>query len=238
MERPAQGFLTYELQLDNITLPPAPERDASAMEWLAYFVCSKRSCTTDDLRRLCQLLPSQTSAKRRRTTTSDGGTGRSQRSFSVGAYSAGGCHGIQCNTFNFPWTACWLASMVQAAAPSHRYSTCTLLHNVMHYRHTDSRNAPNTTNLIIPCDFWRGGAALGCQPPRFHPFGLHLRARVVAGDCQTLCDSRPVDPARDLSVVTWRQTYSGCSPCAWTESPHTRSEINLNWFWFSAASSV
>ena len=157
MERPEQGFITYELQLDNITLPPAPARDASAMEWLAYFVCSKRSCTTDDLRHLCQLLPPQTSAKRRRTTTSDGGTGRTQRSFSVGAYSAGGCHGIQCNTFNFPWTACWLASMVQAAAPSHQYSTCTLLHNVMHFRHTDSRNAPNTTNLIIPCDFWRGG---------------------------------------------------------------------------------
>ena len=138
-------------------LPPAPEHDAPVMEWLAYFVCSRRSCTTDDLRYLCQQLPLQTSAKRRKLTTSDADTGRPQRSFAVGAYSAGGCHGIQCNTFNFPWTSCWLTSLVRAAAPLHQFSTCTLLHNVMHFKHTDSRNAPNTQNVIIPCDFWRGG---------------------------------------------------------------------------------
>ena len=101
MDRPAQGFITYALNLDDMLLPSAPEPDAPVMEWLAYLVCSRRSCTTDDLRHLCQQLPSQTSAKRRKLTTSDGDTGRLQRSFSVGAYSAGGCHGIQCNTSNF-----------------------------------------------------------------------------------------------------------------------------------------
>ena len=157
MDRPAQGLITYELNLDGVLLPPAPKHDAPVMEWLAYYVCSRRSCTTEDLRHLCQQVPSQTSAKRRRLTTSDGDTGRLQRSFSTGAYSAGGCHGVQRHTINFPWTSCWLTSMVRAAAPSHLFSTCSLLHNVMHYKHTDSRNAPNTQNVIIPCDFWRGG---------------------------------------------------------------------------------
>ena len=164
MDRPAQGFITYELRLDGMILPPAPEHDAPVMEWLAYFVCSRRSCTTDDLRHLCQQLPLHTSAKRRKLTTSDGDTGRPQRSFSVGAYSAGGCHGIQRNTLNFPWTSCWLTSLVREAAPLHQFSTCTLLHNVMHFKHTDSRNAPNTQNVIIPCDFWRGGQLWVADP--------------------------------------------------------------------------
>ena len=157
MDRPARGFITYALSMDDVQLPSAPESTAPVMEWLAHLVCTRRSCTTDDLRHLCQQLPQRTSAKRRRLTTSDGATGRLQRSFSVGAYSVGGCQGIQCNTSNFPWTSCWLTSLVRAAAPQHKFSTCTLLHNVMHYKHADSRNAPNTQNVIVPCDFWRGG---------------------------------------------------------------------------------
>ena len=194
MDPPAQGFITYTLNLEDVHLPPKPEPDAPVMEWLAYLVCTRRSCTTDDLRHLCQQLPTQTSAKRRKLTTSDGDTGRLQRSFSVGAYSAGGCQGIQCNTSNFPWTSCWLTSLVRAAAPLHQFSTCTLLHNVMHYKHTDSRNAPNTQNVIIPCDFWRGGQLWIANPSG----SIHLDStsgpgilRAIARPCVVLEPTTP-----------------------------------------------
>ncbi|OLP90249.1 hypothetical protein AK812_SmicGene28217 [Symbiodinium microadriaticum] len=85
MDRPARGFITYALSMDDVQLPSAPESTAPVMEWLAHLVCTRRSCTTDDLRHLCQQLPQRTSAKRRRLTTSDGATGRLQRSFSVGS---------------------------------------------------------------------------------------------------------------------------------------------------------
>ncbi|CAE7538317.1 unnamed protein product [Symbiodinium microadriaticum] len=154
---PTCGFAVHRLQLDSLILPQPPTPEAPEVEHLAYYVCSKGICTTRDLRKLCSLLPAQASAKRRRTSTSDGDTGRLQRSFSVGAYSMGGVQGVQNHTYTFPWTACWFTSMILAVAPLHQFSTCTLLHNVMSFKHTDSRNAPNTSNIIVPCDFWRGG---------------------------------------------------------------------------------
>ena len=200
MDRPAQGFVTYALNLDGMLLPSPPANDAPVMEWLAYLVCTKRSCTTTDLRHLCQQLPLQASAKRRKLTTSDGATGRPQRSFSVGAYSAGGCQGIQCNTSRFPWTSCWLTSLVREAAPLHQFSTCTLLHNVMHYKHTDGRNAPNTQNVIIPCDFWRGGQ-LWIADPRG---SIHLDSASGPGILREI--SRPcvvLNPTTPHATFPW-----------------------------------
>ena len=50
MDRPAQGFHTYELHLDTFVLPPAPAPGAPRMELLAFSVCSRRSCTAAPLR--------------------------------------------------------------------------------------------------------------------------------------------------------------------------------------------
>ena len=179
---PTCGFAVHRLQLDSLLLPQPPASDSPEMEHLAYYVCSKGICTTRDLRKLCSLLPAQASAKRRRTSTSDGDTGRLQRSFSVGAYSMGGVQGVQNHTYTFPWTACWFTSMILAVAPMHRFSTCTLLHNVMSFKHTDSRNAPHTNNIIVPCDFWRGGQLWIANPQG----SIHLDSKSGPGILRTV----------------------------------------------------
>ena len=107
--------------------------------------------------RLCSELPGQQVAKRRKRCTSDGETGRRQHTFSVGAFAAGGTVGVQNNTRRYPWTTRLFTAMVHGACPAHHFSSCSLLMNVMHYKHKDHGNAAHTLNLLIPCSRWRGG---------------------------------------------------------------------------------
>ena len=107
---------------------------------------------------LCELLPRDRAPKRRKLSTSDGDTGLLQRTFSVGAFAiGGGIVGVQHNTYSFPWTTRLLTALVNGIDPRHQYSSCTLLLNVLHYKHQDHSNEPGTMNLLIPCSRWQGG---------------------------------------------------------------------------------
>lgn len=107
---------------------------------------------------LCELLPRDRAPKRRRLSTSDGDTGLLQRTFSVGAFAiGGGIVGVQHNTYSFPWTTRLLTALVNGSDPRHQYSSCTILLNVLHYKHQDHSNEPGTMNLLIPCSRWQGG---------------------------------------------------------------------------------
>eukprot|EP00439_Symbiodinium_sp_Y106_P009390 s5558_g1.t1 len=93
----------------------------------------------------------------RKKCTSDGATGRAQYTFSVGAFAAGGTCGVQNNTRLHPWATRLLTALVHGACSAHYFSSCTLLTNVMHYKHKDRNNEVHTMNLLIPCSRWRGG---------------------------------------------------------------------------------
>ena len=134
-----------------------PSLTDSALDRIAYDICQMGRCTIDQMTRLCNALPGQQVAKRRKRCTSDGETGRQQHTFSVGAFAAGGTVGVQNNTRLYPWTTRLFTAMVHGACPAHHFSSCSLLVNVMHYKHKDHGNAAHTMNLLIPCSRWRGG---------------------------------------------------------------------------------
>ena len=74
-----------------------------------------------------------------------------------GAFSIGGCIGVQQNTDDFPWTTLCVTGLINQACSTHQFSTCSLLKNTMHFMHRDSGNEPNTLNLIVPLSRWQGG---------------------------------------------------------------------------------
>ena len=150
------------LALGEVPAPPGPS--SSDLDWMAYQLCRSGRCTLSQMARLCMLLPSQQVAKRRKRSTSDGGTGRNQCTFSVGAFAAGGTQGVQLNTCAHPWTTRLLTAMVHGACSGHHFSSCTLLKNVMHYKHVDRANEPGTFNLLLPCSRWRGGQVWIANP--------------------------------------------------------------------------
>ena len=88
----------YHLRLLTDTLPPLVTRESPMIEQLSCLICSRGGCDASQLAQLCRLLPEQKTAKRRRTTVTDGDTGLHQCTFSVGAFAIGGCIGVQRNT--------------------------------------------------------------------------------------------------------------------------------------------
>ena len=147
----------YPLRLLTDSLPPLVTRESPMIEQLSCLICSRGGCDTSQLAQLCRLLPEQKTAKRRRTTVTDGDTGLHQCTFSVGAFAIGGCIGVQRNTYDFPWTTLCLTSLLNQVCSTHKYSSCSLLKNTMHFMHRDSGNAPNTSNLVLPLSRWQGG---------------------------------------------------------------------------------
>ncbi|CAE7720961.1 unnamed protein product, partial [Symbiodinium microadriaticum] len=147
----------YTLRLPAGALPSLPDAGAPSIELLASVVCQRGWCNLSHLAYLSDNIPLQRSAKRRRSSTCSGTVEGHQRVFSVGAYSVGGCCGVQTNTRTFPWTTRWLCAMVSGAAPSHHFSSCTLLKDVMHFLHRDGGNDARSVNLLMPCSRWRGG---------------------------------------------------------------------------------
>ena len=141
--------LTLSFALGDALEPPSVTD--STLDRLAYDICQLGCCTLAQLTRLCSELPGQQVAKRRKCCTSDGETGRRQHTFSVGAFAAGGTVGVQNNTRRHPWATRLFTAMVHGACPAHHFSSCSLLVNVMHYKHKDHSNAAHTMNLLIPC---------------------------------------------------------------------------------------
>ncbi|CAE7460663.1 unnamed protein product [Symbiodinium sp. CCMP2592] len=156
----AENALAYQLRLpaDGL-LPHTPVSSAHVVEHLAYRVCRQGFCHSEDFCTMATLLPEQSHVKRRQTTTSDGATGGLQRAFLTGAYSigGGGIRGIQTNTGLFPWLTTWLTSVIRGTKSDHQFSSCAFLVNTLHYMHRDTGNAPGSTNLLIPCNRWKGG---------------------------------------------------------------------------------
>ncbi|OLP83527.1 hypothetical protein AK812_SmicGene35698 [Symbiodinium microadriaticum] len=147
----------YHLRLLTDNLPPLVTRESPMIEQLSCLICSRGGCDASQLAQLCRLLPEQKTAKRRRATVTDGDTGLHQCTFSVGAFAIGGCIGVQRNTYDFPWTTLCLTSLINQVCPTHKYSSCSLLKNTMHFMHRDSGNAPHTLNLVLPLSRWQGG---------------------------------------------------------------------------------
>ena len=87
---------TVSMELGVVPAPPGPQ--SSDLDWMAYQLCCSGRCALSHLAQLCLLLPNQQVAKRRKRSTSDGGTVRNQTTFSVGAFAAGGTQGVQLNT--------------------------------------------------------------------------------------------------------------------------------------------
>ncbi|CAE7343653.1 unnamed protein product [Symbiodinium sp. CCMP2592] len=155
-----EAALDYPLRLPtDVPLPGAPAPGAKDVEYLAYNVCRRGSCSIQDFCAMAALLPAQPQVKRRQNSTSDGAAGGLQRVFLTGAYSigGGGLRGVQTNTGLFPWLTTWLTSVVRGAKEDHRFSSCAFLVNTLHYVHRDTGNAPGTSNLLIPCNRWKGG---------------------------------------------------------------------------------
>ena len=147
----------YHLRLLTDSLPPLATRESPLVEQLSCLICSRGGCDATQWLGYVTFCQHRRAAKRRRTTVTNGETGLPQCTFSVGAFSIGGCIGVQQNTDDFPWTTLCVTGLINQACSTHQFSTCSLLKNTMHFMHRDSGNEPNTLNLIVPLSRWQGG---------------------------------------------------------------------------------
>ena len=144
------------LQLDaSFIHGPTPSGSpTSEAERLAMELLRRDSISFEDLRRLLDMLPDKTAA-RRRDRLCDHLPG--QKCFSSGAFTFAHSTGLQSNSEHYPRTTQLLTSILRGMNPESCIATVTMQRNVQIQMHRDLGNQPGTDNIIIPCSRWMGG---------------------------------------------------------------------------------
>ena len=126
----------------------------SEVERLALELLGQDSVSFEALRRILDMLPDKTAARRRGRLCDDQPR---QKCFSSGAFTFAHSTGLQCNTELYPRTTKLLTSILRGMSSASRFATVTLQRNVQIQMHRDLGNQPGTDNIIVPCSRWMGG---------------------------------------------------------------------------------
>ena len=136
------------LQLDTSFIHWGEFLDSPALEVerLALELIGRTSVSFDDLRRVLDLLPDKTAARRRGRLCD---TQPGQKGFSSGAFTFAHSTGLQCNTETYPWTTQLLTSILRGMSSTSRFATVTLQRNTR-YRCTGTwvTNLARKTSLF------------------------------------------------------------------------------------------
>ena len=77
--------------------------------------------------------------------------------FGAGAYVHGPMRGLQNNTLQHELVVLALASLIRSMAPSHKFSSFTVLQNVSSRPHRDQHNLQGSSNLVFPLTYFESG---------------------------------------------------------------------------------
>ena len=136
------------LQLDTSFIHWGEFLDSPALEVerLALELIGRTSVSFDDLRRVLDLLPDKTAARRRGRLCD---TQPGQKGFSSAAFTFAHSTGLQCNTETYPWTTQLLTSILRGMSSTSRFATVTLQRNTR-YRCTGTwvTNLARKTSLF------------------------------------------------------------------------------------------
>ena len=144
--------------------PSFPAADVSTLhpaEQLALRMLRDGAASYQALDELLTLLPHD--AKRRRASV-DGRWGDRAKIFSTGAYYWCGTASVRRNLILFPHTSRLLAGIVGVTDPAHKFSTLSMIRNVLLPIHRDDGNLAGSRNLVIPCSVWDHGEIWIEQP--------------------------------------------------------------------------
>ena len=176
-------------------------------ELLAYRILHRGSIHVEQFMQLVLQLPESGSRKRKCAQASADHI--RQMSFSVGAYTLGGLHGVMKATRSFPWVARLLAAVVRGSCYNHVFSAVGLHLNTKMTPHVDIHNSPSCPSLLLPCTRWRGGGGSGCQmlPICAHSAKLRAMAMSLMSRCP-MCLWIPI-----ACMLLWNGTLrmTGCS---------------------------
>ncbi|CAE7453884.1 unnamed protein product, partial [Symbiodinium necroappetens] len=137
--------------------PSCPEPDASNLhpaEQLALRMLAEGAASYQALDQLLTLLPHD--AKKRRASV-DGRWGAGSKIFSTGAYYWCGASSVRRNLNLFPHASRLLAGIVGVIDPDHKFSTLSMIRNVLLPIHRDDGNLAGSHNLVIRCSVWDHG---------------------------------------------------------------------------------
>ena len=165
-----------------------PATDASILhpaEQLAARMLAEGAASYQALDELLTLLPHD--ARKRRASV-DGRWGDGSKIFSTGAYYWCGTAGMRRNLILFPHTSRLLAGIVGVTDPTHKFSTLSMIRNVLLPIHRDDGNLVGSQNLVIPCSVWDRGEIWIEQPGGSQM--RSVRGKDVPGELHEL--TRPV----------------------------------------------
>ena len=170
-------------------------------ELLAYRILQRGSIHVGQFMQLMLQLPESGGKKRKCAQVSNDHV--KQMTFSVGAYTLGGLHGVMKATRTFPWVARLLAAVVRGSCYNHVFSAVGLHLNTRMTPHVDVHNSPSRPNLLLPCTRWRGGGLWVSN-------AAHLRVLSEASSTGYVVDiTLPyvlMDPHRLHATMDWDTT--------------------------------
>ncbi|CAE7735292.1 unnamed protein product, partial [Symbiodinium necroappetens] len=118
-------------------------------EEFADSLVRRGSIRAEDLRHLSELLPAETPAR--------GGDLSQAHSFSSGMFVHGGVLGLRQNCRSYPRSSAAVAQFVNEHFPQHTYTSFSFMTNVRTPPHRDSRNHPDSVNLVVGLSEFGGG---------------------------------------------------------------------------------
>ena len=164
---------------------PDPVSNLHPAEQVALRMLGDGAASYQALDELLTLLPHD--AKKRRASV-DGRWGDGAKIFSTGAYYWCGTASVRRNLILFPHTSRLLAGIVGSTDPAHKFSTLSMIRNVLLPIHRDDGNLAGSQNLVIPCSVWDRGEIWIEQPGGSQM--RTVRGKEVPGELHEL--TRPV----------------------------------------------
>ena len=147
-------FCTGQFRVDTLCLPEVSPQGSLEMEVEAAL--DQGLVTWSQLQRWFDELP-ESNLDRGGATTGTNDELQSPKAFVTGAYARASFHGLRRGTRDFPWFTCLLCSILRHVAPGHRFTSITLVRNVMTAAHKDSHNDDCSWNLLLPCSMYLHG---------------------------------------------------------------------------------
>ena len=170
-------------------------------ERMALRMLGAGAASYQSLNELLTMLPHD--AKRRRVSV-DGRWGDGSKIFSTGAYYWCGAASVRRNLILFPHTSRLLAVIVGITDSEHKFSTLSMIRNVLLPIHRDDGNLAGSHNLVIPCSVWDRGEIWIEHPGGSQKRSVH--GKEVPGELHKL--TRPVrfNPQLLHGTSEWKGT--------------------------------
>ena len=168
--------ITYSLEIED-KLPRGMPYPHQVADQIAADMIASGQVRMQMWELLCDILPN--GDPRREAYTDHPGN----MCFMSGAYSQGPLYGLRKNTTLLPWVSLLVCKYIRSCT-SVPFTSFVLQRNTLMRAHRDLNNAPDSSNVVLPCSSFAGG-------------GLWLKS--TTGDCPSL-DGTMQGSVRNLTL--------------------------------------